>query len=228
MERDGCPTGYEKRGSANACFLKNRVKSIPFTINTKIGCDNFGGKWDDSYGFGGVCIVHDSMLPEIWIGWTAPIRGLYFYWIYEHQDPRDMFSKKDLAQMKADGENPEQYTNVGEVMGCIVKENPNYPNDPQPCTPAMIGGPEDSLDPLPSFEKYAEHYKGYALNMARGILEKAETTTSWVRDSYDYYDRGGRKLKKYHPEAIPIERDSGYGDTEAPSTTGRKPFRIHH
>jgi hypothetical protein len=222
-ERDGCPTGYEKRGSINACFLKNRVKNIPFTINTKVGCDNFGGKWDNSYGFG-VCLMEDTIEPSIWIGWTAPIRGLYFYWTLQKSDPDEWMDEEMQKEIRQKGGDPKDYSFDGEVMGCIVKDNPGYPNDPHPCRSAMVGGPDDwYFETDMPFGRMAEHYKGYALNMARDIMLK-EDRESWK--DFDYYDRGGRKLKGYHHDATPVERSSGYGDVEAPTHSGKTPFRI--
>lgn len=223
MNKSGCAPGYEHRG--DACYLKNRVQNIPFSVNTKAGCQNFGGKWDDSYGFGGVCLVHDTMTPNLWIGWTAPIRGLYFYWLFERMDPTDVYDPDGIKELKEEGKNPRDYAYDGMAVGCYVKENKRYPDEPNPCTEAIIGEPMDGMEMLP-YSKMAEHYKGYALNMARGILEKGDRDPMFGAN-YAYYTQSGKKLPGYRPDAIPVEASSCYGDTCAPRHTGKKPFRIH-
>jgi hypothetical protein len=207
----------------NACFLKNRVKNIPFTINTKVGCDTFGGRWNEDYGFG-ACLLHDTMDDDIWIGWTAPIRGLYFYWMLQKYDPDEWMDEELKREYRANGKDPKDYSFDGEVMGCIVKDNPDYPNDPHPCRQTMVGGPDDwYFEGDMPFDRMAEHYKGYALSMARDIMMKSDQDS---QKEYNYYDRGGRKLKGFHPDAIPVEKSSGYGDVEAPTYSGRRPFKI--
>lgn len=235
MEREGCAPGYEHRG--NECYLKNRVRNIPFSVTSKAGCLNFGGKWLDEYS---VCVMHDEFKRNRIMGWTAPVRGLYFIWAVHKYDPSEVNLMdhgwwewiEDLQENSKKKINPADYAYEGSMAGCLVKENKGYPNDPDDCheavTPVYIWELMDDPDSPgypPKFEEIGEKLRDVALVEARRFLEQFDREEL---HRYKYFDQAGRKLPMWREDAIPVEinRESGFGERDGPSFSGRKPFGV--
>lgn len=188
--------------------MLNKIRHIPHSVTTPIGCKKFGGRWDTSYGFSrGVCVMNERCTKENCVGWTAPVHGLYFVWGAE----------------KFDGEE-EEYANDAFAAGCIVKDNPNYPDDPDPCRIAIPLNPMDwYFEHDMTYKEIAEHAKGYALSAA---LDFYNTPSNELYRNIEFFDKQGRRMRKYNRDTIPMLPDSGYGDGETPLRPERPGFKL--
>jgi hypothetical protein len=225
MEREGCAPGYEHRG--DACYLKNRVRNIPFSVTSKAGCLNFGGKWLDEYS---VCVMKDKVTKDEIAGWTAPIRGLYYMWWLDRFNPKEYADynwDEYLGELEEKGLDVEDYTYEGGMVGCFVKKNEEYPKDGRGCVEATRGMyPWEFQDPeKPSkFHEMGTILRREALTEARKLVENIDREEL---HKYLYFDEAGRKLPMWRPGATPVEIHR-WGDYEGESLShsDRKPFGI--
>lgn len=235
MNREGCAPGYEHRG--DACYLKNRVRNIPFSVNTKAGCLNFGGKWIDDFS---VCVMRDIVSKDSIEGYTAPIRGLYFMWWAQRYNPKDMDYDWHnwWEEMKEDEEfqkrkpNPRDFSYEGYTKGCLVKDASGYPDKPDECNEATSGASIFDLEI--DYDNYPMRFDGAAMLLRDKALERArmfmENFDRAALHEYKYFDQAGRKLPMWRPDAIPMEidvRGTGWAPAgKAPEYYNRKPFGI--
>ena len=83
------------------------------SVDTLVGCERIGGTWFKKHG---ICELMDYADPYIDIGWTAPVKGAYFWW-----------EVHDLGE--STGEEQDYGKLIGHVTGCLVKDSHDYPDN---------------------------------------------------------------------------------------------------
>jgi len=63
---------FKKKPKTTGGQAKIGTDTVP-SVENRAGCDLIDGKWFDSYG---ICVLSDGRIQ----GYTAPVKGVYFYW----------------------------------------------------------------------------------------------------------------------------------------------------
>jgi hypothetical protein len=244
MSRDGCPIGYEDKGSG--CQLEGRKRKIPFDVNSVLGCNEIGGKWTEADEGGPVCLMKDTYTSDLVEGWTAPIRGLYIHWWLSKTDPETMYRHEPGWSEFIDGlvddygvkiksyKDMEPWAFEGYIMGCVVKDDPGYPDKAEHCESVLYNDQDwantmawdmtpEGKPPL-KFHELTDIFRDIALNKATFFMDHGDRR---FPHSYKYFDRYGNKVPMWSPDAMPVSKDCRYGqDRPVAKKEGLRPFKL--
>lgn len=189
-------------------FDRFNVRNI-HSVKNRAGCDRVMGSWDSLHD---ACILHEFADRGFAHGWTAPVRGAYFYWyvgpLFDYKNKESFGGAVGAVRIEQDLEYPEHpiipIKSEGEG-GIFYKKIP------------FIGkkGDVDS-------QKFYVYVKMQALEAAHDALAGRASEHDMV-----YYDKTG----EIRCTAKSMEDDIGYPPCHGclpcpPSMNKPKPFKI--
>jgi hypothetical protein len=178
--------------------LKNRIRRT-HTVNNRMGCEEFNGKWDKN---NNVCVIGEHW-DRGWLqGWTAPIRGAFFYWSVSTDDD---FPMTIVGQrIKRDEGYPDQPTALAKYTGIYDEElDLSFLDD------------DDTI-----FEAYKK-VKDRALKIAREVIEGKDISKYRMQ----YFGKKGLNCTAQAPEDFLEYQPGGCGCMSySPSVDFGKPL----
>jgi len=185
-------------------FDRYNVRSI-HSVKNRSGCERVFGSWEPLHE---VCVIHEFADRNFAHGWTAPVRGAYFYWFIG-----SLFNSASYKE------------HYGGVIGAVRIENDlEYPEHPSLVPTSMTGIFYEELIP-----KKGESMEAYYARVKTSVLHIASDAMKGKAGLHDmvYYTQKG----DISHTAASMQDDIGYPPCPgcmpyAPEKLKPAPFQI--